>query len=313
MRTSIPLRIEPCSFPLNLALLLSLNTRQGVACCGLAALIAMSSSSVARADAQAQDILKKMAAVYDVNTFQGTATLTQTGTTDDNKPYRLNSIEEVTFQRPNMFYIRSSGPGVGGTQISVFNGKEEISYTSAQNHYSRWPSRGGTSATSVLALLGVRFDVQSGKILSAVTVAGKAAYLVQVTPPISPLPANAPAADRRQLEQLRKMLVPCELAIDKKNYHLLRVTQTTPTSKASRVTEITQQTFNSNIENSAFVFTPPAGAKLISLRAVDSKAMPAYPPDGRPSRMGTPVGGGKGSPVPAPHASPGGKGNGIRP
>ena len=41
------------------------------------------------ADMSGQDILKKMKAVYDVKTFQGTVTVRQTGTTDENKSFNL--------------------------------------------------------------------------------------------------------------------------------------------------------------------------------------------------------------------------------
>ncbi len=196
-------------------------------CFGLSALLTSVSLGVARADMSAQDILKKMKAVYDVKTFQGTVTVRQAGTTDENKPFNQSSVEEVMFKQPGMVYMKNSGPAVGGTQITVFTGKEQIMYSSGRNQYVKqpMPPLPPNARMSVLSLLDVNFDAQSGKLLSSTTVGGKAAYVIQTLPAVMPLPPGAGAQERKQLEQLRKMLVPSELVIDKKDFHLLRVTQ----------------------------------------------------------------------------------------
>lgn len=275
--------------------------------CLLAAAFIAGGASVARADAQAQDILKKMTAVYDVRSFQGTVTRIETGFTDENKPFHVSSIEEVTFKQPNLFYIKNSGPGVGGTQISLFDGRETINYVSTRNQYTKMPPMAaGKSNVSVLSLLGVSLDVQSGKLLSSTTLAGKSAYVVQAFPPVVRLPGNVAAIDKNQMEQLRKLLVPYELVIDKKDYRLLRITQTTPAIKMIKTLDITQQTLNPNVADSMFVFTPPAGAKQVTRTAQEARAMIAVGVNGKPGSMGARVSSGSGSPVPPPHASPGG-------
>ncbi len=291
-------------------------SRQGVNLCMLSAVFACGGSAVAHADAQAQDILKKMAAVYDVRSFQGTVTRNETGTTDENKPYTLSSVEEITFRQPNLYTIKNSGPGVGGTQIVMCNGKETISYASARNQYVKQPVLPGAAVnqnTSLLSLLGIRFDAQSGRLVGSTTMGGKAAYVVQVVPPSAALPLNAPAKEKAQLEQLKKLLVPSELVIDKKDYHLLKVTQTTPAMKMMKTLVITQQTLNPNVADSVFVFTPPSGAKQGTRTAQDARALMAGGVNGKPGGAGARVSSGGGSPVPPPHASPGGNGTARKP
>ena len=282
----------------------------------LSAVFAGGNAAVAHAQAQAQDILKKMAAVYDVSSFQATMTRSETGTTDENKPYTMSSVEEITFKRPNLYAIKNSGPGVGGTQIVVFNGKETINYISARNQYTKQPVVPGAAAnqnTFLPGLLGIRFDLQSGRVVGSTTLGGKAAYVVQVAPPVAALPLNAPTKAKAQLEQLKKMLVPYELAIDKKDYHLLKVTQTTPAIKLTKTLEITRQTLNPNVADSVFVFTPPPGAKLVTRAGQDGRALIAGGMNGKSGGVGGRVSSGGGSPVPPPHASPGGNGTAHKP
>ena len=282
----------------------------------LSAIFAGSGSVAAHADAPGQSILKKMAAAYDVSSFQGTITRNETGTTDENRPYTLSSVEEITFKRPNLYAIKNSGPGVGGTQIVIFNGKETINYVSARNQYSKQPTLPGSAAnpnTSLLGLLGARFDAQSGRLVGSTTLGGKAAYVVQVVPPSSALPLNAPAKAKAQLEQLKKLLVPYELVIDKKDYHLLKVTQTSPAIKMTKTLEITRQTLNPTVADSAFVFMPPPGAKQGTRTPQDARALIASGVNGKPGGAGGRVSSGGGSPVPPPHASPGGNGTAHKP
>ena len=286
------------------------KTRPGHACasrpqasqsvvCGLL-LLSMGQNAQARAvDAQAQDILKKMNAVYTLAAYEGTATLNLKGAGEDSRPFSVSGTQEVVYKSPNLFYIKATGTALGGTQIRAFDGKDNIFYDSTRNRYIKQPLP--TVALPPLSLFGVAVDPQSGRLAGSTVVGGHAAYLVQATQPLPPLRPDATPEEKAGQETLRKTMQPFELAIDKKTYRLLRVSQSAA-NKMTRTLEFTQQTFNPTLADNAFAFAPPPGARAMGLGANSPNGMarlPQPPPSGAVEKAARGV-----SPFPPPHASP---------
>lgn len=278
-----------------------------VSACGLCLLMFTKTGAWARTgDAQAQDILKKMNAAYTLTTFQATATLSLKGTGEDNKPFSLSGVQEVAYKSPNLFLIKATGTAVGGTQVRSFDGKTNIFYDSARNQYIKQPAPGGTLPP--LSLFGVAVDPASAKTTGTTTVGGHAAYLVQAMLPVPPLRPDATPQEKADQEAFKKTMQPFELAIDKRNYRLLRVAQNAPDSKMTKVLEFTQQAFNPVLGEGAFAFALPVGARSLELR---------MPEGGGAARRLQASGGatekpGRGlSPFPPPHASPAASGTSL--
>ncbi len=287
-----------------------LQIRRGGAACafagGLCLLMFADTKAGARTgDAQAQSILKKMNAAYTLTTFQATATLSLKGTGEDNKPFSLNGVQEVAYKSPNLFLIKATGTAVGGTQVRAFDGKTNIFYDSARNQYIKQPTPGGTLPP--LSLFGVAVDPASARTTGSATVGGHAAYLIEALLPVPPLRPDATPQEKADQEAFKKTMQPFELAIDKKNYRLLRVAQNAPDSKMTKVLEFTQQTFNPPLADGAFAFALPAGAHPLELHV---------PEGGAPRRLQAQAGatekpGRGGNPFPPPHASPAASGTSL--
>lgn len=276
------------------------------------ALMLGSATRVYAVEPQATDLLKKMNALYMANTYQGTALLTQKGTTEDNKPYLVKGTEEVSFKSPNIYAIKSSGSALGGTQVRIFDGKQMINYNSAQKQYMKHPMQaagGGNAPLPLLSLFGISVDVQNGKLVGSAAVGGRAAYLVQTNIPMPALRPGATAQEKASREEFKRSLPPLELAIDKKDFRLLRMTQTFKEPKMTRTLEFTQQTFNPTLDASVFAFTPPSGTKS------QETAMQALLKNGLIGSQGqqTKTSKGGGNPLPVPHASPGAGGANLHP
>jgi outer membrane lipoprotein-sorting protein len=267
------------------------------------------------ADTQAQGVLKKMTAAYALQTYQGTAVLTLKGETEDSKPFSLKGAQEVTYKSPNLFLVRAEGEAIGGTEIQSSDGKQRMTYHSANNQYMKMPLPFDASkgTLSLLSLFGVSVDPQSGKMVGSGAVGGHAAYLIQAMLLVPPLKPDATRQERAVYETFKKTLQPFDLAIDKKDYRLLRVVQTSGEPKMTRTLEFTRQSFNLALADSAFVFTPPPGAESAtaanrkmfggSMKSVGKSATPGAASSGK----------GGGNPVPPPHASPGAGGVNSRP
>ncbi len=259
------------------------------------------------ADVQAQEILKKMSALYEASSYQGAAVVTEKGITDDKKPFLIKGTEEVAYKAPNKYLIKSSGDAVGGTQIRAFDGKDNISYSSALKQYIRAPFKGaapGKANLPLLSLFGIAVDIQNGKLLGSAVVGGRAAFLVQTTLGVPPLKPDATAEDRKMLEEFKKTLQPFELAIDKKDYHLLRVVQTSTDPKTTKTLEFTQQAFNVNLPDSLFSFPAPANTAASGRRPTDKPVDVVNLPSIAAQPRSNIVGKGGGNPLPPPHASP---------
>lgn len=263
-------------------------------------------------DVQAQEILKKMSALYEASSYQGAAVVTEKGVTDDKKPFVVKGTEEVVYKTPNKYLIKSAGDAVGGVQIRAFDGKDNISYNSALKQYIRTPFKGavlGKSNLPLLSLFGIAVDIQNGKLLGSAVVGGRAAFLVQTTLGVPPLKSDATAEDRKALEEFKKTLQPFELAIDKKDYRLLRVVQTSTDPKMTKTLEFTQQAFSVNLPDSLFSFADPAAAAGTAPgtrptgKPVDVLSLPSIAAQ-RPKTDSNIVGKGGGNPLPPPHASP---------
>ena len=267
------------------------------------------------ADAQAQDVLKKMTAAYALQTYQGTAVLTLKGVTEENKPFSLKGAQEVTYKSPNLFVIKAQGEAVGGTEVRSYDGKQSVTYHSANNQYTKMPLRYDPSKGNLplLSLFGVSIDPQSGKMIGSGTVGSHAVYLIQAMLPMPPLKPDATKEERASYQAFKKTLQPFELAVDKKDYHLLRVVQTSGEPKMTKTLEFTQQAFNPAVADSAFVFTPPPGAQAAS--ATNRRGFGGgVNVGGKPVMPGAASSGkGSGNPVPPPHASPGVGGANPRP
>lgn len=289
-------------------------------------LFLLMSSVAARVKAvepQAQDLLKKMNALYASNTFQGSASVTQKGFTDDNKPYLTKGTQEVTYKSPNLFLIKTSGDAVGGTQVRIFDGKQIINYNSVQKLVTKRPVKGTIGENiplPLLNLLGISIDTQGGKITGSAAVGGRAAYLIATSVPLPALSPGATAEEKASREEFKKSLPLFELAIDKKDCRLLRMVQTFKDPKMTRTLEFTQQTFNAVLGENAFAFAPPSGAQSqeASLKAAFKKGLKEIngaSPSMQPSTQGqqTKTNRGGGNPFPAPHASPGAGGAGLHP
>ena len=267
------------------------------------------------ADTQAQDVLKKMTSVYALQTYQGTAVLTLKGVTEDNKPFNIKGAQDVTYKAPNLFFIKASGEAIGGTEVRSCDGKQSVTYHSANNQYMKMPvrSEANKGTLPLLRLFGVSVDPQSGKMVGAATIGGRATYLVQAMMALPPLKSDATPQERASYAAFKKTLQSFELAIDKKDYHLLRVVQASSEPKMTKTLEFTQQSFNPVVSDSVFVFTPPPGAQPMT--AASRKAfggnVKSLGKSGPPGAASSGKGGG--NPVPPPHASPGAGGVNLHP
>ncbi len=278
-----------------------------VSACGLYLLMCTATGAGARTgDVQAQNILKRMNAAYTVTTFQATATLSLKGTGEDNKPFSLSGVQEVAYKSPNLFLIKATGTAVGGTQVRAFDGKTNIYYDSARNQYIKQPTPGGTLPP--LSLFGVAVDPASAKTTGTTTIGGHAAYIVQAMLPLPALRPDATVGEKADQEAFKKTMQPFELAIDKKNYRLLRVSQNAPDSKMTKVLEFTQQMFNPVLGEGAFAFALPAGARALELHMPEG-ARTARRLQASPTVAEKPGRGG--NPFPPPHASPAASGTSL--
>jgi outer membrane lipoprotein-sorting protein len=228
----------------------------------------------------AQDVLKKMAAVYETaKSFQGSVTQRQKGKTRDGKSATLTTTQQLHYKGPNLFHIQISATGTGAAAASasqmgitfVSDGKNIFIYRPAQKKYARQPSPPSLPLSKILRVIP-NPATPGLSLLSPTSVQGHAAYVVQVKPT---KPPNVPPQQRAQVEAYFKTLKPTQYMIDKQNYHLLKIT----TAQGTNTSEIEfgPQTINGNVAPALFAFTPPAGTTEMTPPAGGNAPSPGLP------------------------------------
>lgn len=218
----------------------------------------------AQAAENAQSILKKMAGAYSTaKTYQGRITIKQSGKAQNGKAVTMTSKQQIKYKQPNRFFINVSmnmagvpnAPAQNMDRIMVSDGTTVTVYMAAKKQYMKQKGVPPLDLAKLLqGLTGV--NGAGATLLSPATVQGHSAYVVQIKPPIPSLPPNMPAA---QKSKLLASIKPDKFFIDRQNYHLLRMTRNMGDSHID--VEFEAQVFNASIPDTAFRFTPPAGAK----------------------------------------------------
>jgi outer membrane lipoprotein-sorting protein len=250
--------------------------RAGIDCSvrvALPALCALFLPGAVHADPQAESILKKMQTLYQTaKTYKGTIKSNQHGKGPDNKPISRNITQEIRYKAPNLFYIRvsiSGGTGAGaagnGSQTVACDGKNIYQYISTRNQYVK---QAAPATAPKLGPMGFNFPLNNAKMLPASSVSGRPVYMIQIE---RPMPPNVPANQQAKVKPLLKV----NLAVDKSNYYLLRISA----ANGENATDFVDQTVNGSLSDSSFAFVPPAGATLFT--------PPAQPAPGAPG--GAPV------------------------
>ncbi len=233
-----------------------------------------------------QEILKKLVAVYKgATTFQGTVT-TQISGVQQGKAVSVTQSQSIKYKTPNKMRMEVTQSASGqlaaqmqkaGKQVAVSDGKTAILYSSGPNQYMKIPSRPQQSLVELMRLQ-LPPTVPGATLEHDATVNGRAAFVIKITPRLSPDIAKLTPEQRKQAEAQFKQTKPTLLMIDKQNYHLLKIERVVGTTKS--VTTYTH-TLNGAIPDSAFVFAIPAGAK-------EMKAPPQQPMGGAPMPPGAP-------------------------
>lgn len=226
--------------------------------------------SVAHADApKPVDILNRMQSLYkNASSYVGTNKITQSGTIQDRsgkvQPFVSSMTIQIKYKKPNMLYMRgavqSSGAAArlnGHKTLFVTNGKAAYQTVYATKTYSKVQVRPLPPLTVILVqgALQVNYDPKSVKMLSTTSVGGRPAYVIQALPDLSKIPP----VQRAQIK-----IKPFVLTIDKSSYQLLKMippTSPSPTANVIMVIEMSGQTINGSLSDSAFTFVPPPGAK----------------------------------------------------
>ncbi|HZP80796.1 MAG TPA: DUF2092 domain-containing protein [Chthonomonadaceae bacterium] len=252
--------------------------------------LALARPHTARAAEDAQSILKKMAGAYSAaKTYQGRITIKQAGKTPNGKAVTMTSKQQIKYKQPNRFFVNVSmnltgvpnAPARNMDRIMVSDGTTVTVYMAANKQYMKQKGVPPLDLSKLLqGLTGV--NAPGATLLPPTTVQGHSAYVVQVKPDLSHLPPNLPPAERTKLLASIK---PDKFFIDRQNYHLLRMTRSIGGS--SMDVELESQVFNAAIPDTAFRFTPPAGAKefvpprgpgMVAPGAPGAPGVPGAPP-----------------------------------
>jgi len=228
-------------------------------------------------DSQAQDIVKKMCSAYEATSYQGMAVIKETGTREDLRPFAIQGALEVAFKAPNRYLLKSSGDGVPGTQIRISDGKETATFNSDSAANASVVS--SSSHVALLSLFGIALDVQNSRLLGTTVVRGRQAYLIQTSLSVPALKSGNTPEERREREEFIKRLQPFEIAVDKQDFRLLRVVQTSQDStvKSARTVktmEFIQQSFNPTLSDTLFG-TTAGKARHMSIHSQSENAHPA--------------------------------------
>ena len=220
-----------------------------------------------------QDILKKLVGVYkSATTFQGTVITQISGKDPQGKTLSAIQSQAIKYKSPNKMRMEVTQSGTGqlaaqmkkaGKQTAVSDGKTAILYSSGTNQYMKIPSRPQQSLVDLMRLQ-LPPTVPGATLEHDATVNGRAAFVVKITPRLSPDIAKLPPDQQKLAQAQFKQTKPTLLMVDKQNYHLLKIERTVGTTKS--VTTY-NHTLNAAIPDSAFAFTPPAGAKEMKPQA----------------------------------------------
>lgn len=206
------------------------------------------------------DTVKRMQALYNnANSYTGTMKQSQTGKNQQGQAYSVSQNQVVKFSKPNKFHVQVAMTGTGAavqvngtSQTIVSDGKTVYQYDPKNHLYAKQTAPAKTKPLVGVAQFAlIDFDLAHAKQLSNVTVNGRKAVVIEVSPDISKVPAE------KRAEAL-KAVKPIDLTIDATSYVLLRVS---PPAQPP-IVELSNQVFNAAVAGSAFTFTPPAGAKL---------------------------------------------------
>ncbi len=225
------------------------------------------------------DTVKRMQALYNnASSYKGTMKQSQSGKNQQGQPFSVSQKQVVTFSKPNKLHVQADMTATGaaakanGTSNTIVSdGKTVYEYLPKKQLYAKQPAPPKMKplvGTSQFALID--FDIANAKQISSVTVNGRRAVVIEVTPDISKVPAD------KRAEAL-KSVKPIDLTIDATSYALLRISP----PKLPPLVELSDQVFNAPVPGSTFAFTPPAGAKLYT----------PPPPTGGPAQGGVAPGG----------------------
>ncbi len=220
------------------------------------------------ADSAAQDVVKKMEAVYaGAKSFDGVVTINQVGTPLAGKPSSNTIVQKIKFRAPNMFQVQMSATATGanaakaasfGRTISS-DGKTLYDYSPSLKQYRKSPAPPTVSLMQLFRQLMPNPNAP-GLTLTPASATGHAVYTVQIKPmaPATFPPTITAEQKARYLEQI-KAAKPVQYTIDKQNYHLLKIYQ--PGTRSNITFDFSQQNVNAAVAPTAFAFTPPAGSK----------------------------------------------------
>lgn len=227
-----------------------------VAICGrglfAVALLGFAGAAVpAHADLSASEIIAKMNAIYSTaKSFKGSTIMQSSGKGPDGKPFTVTATQQVAYKSPNQFRVQvtASGTGAaskasGNSQTVVSDGKTMYMYLPARKQYIKRPA---PPQVPIQRIVQINVNGQNAKLMPASTVNGRPAYIVQIMPMLPPT----------LTAQQKQLVKPSLIAVDKQNFHLLRITQ----GGNAQVMTFTGQTVNGNLPASVFAFSPPAGA-----------------------------------------------------
>jgi|SRR5579883_1259853 len=231
-------------------------------------------ASQARAAESAQDVLKKLNAVYmGAKSFTGSLTVRQSGKSPDGKAVSVTFTQQIQYKSPNLFVVRTSASGTGAaaaqarnlSRLAVSDGRTVYNYRPSDNKYVKQPAPPNIALAQILQFIPNAHRVNAS-IVSQTSAQGRPAYVVQVKLPSLPsLPPNATPQQKAQYQKIVASIRPPQFVVDKQNYHLLRLTQ------AAQGNEIQvtfgAQNMNANIAGNPFVFAIPRGATEVQMPA----------------------------------------------
>lgn len=227
---------------------------------GLTFAIAGMASSQAHAQ-DAKTTMDKMIAVYKgAKSYAATKTTIRTADVQGKKSV-ITMSQQVKYQAPNKFSVTETASATGalaaqvgnGSMVTVSDGSMFWRYSSRQKQYMKQPIPAQSKGISVLQLLQLPGATPPEvKLVAPSTVSGRPALVVELMVPARPAAPGQPASPPS----------PVHFFIDKQNFHLLKITQTSGTMSAEVM--FNPQNFNPAIPAATFHFSPPAGAKEVT-------------------------------------------------
>jgi outer membrane lipoprotein-sorting protein len=208
------------------------------------------------ASAQAASLIyKRMTDLYSYATsYQGTINRVEKGKLPNGKSASQTLTVNISFKAPNNYVVESKkaidlgGKSESSLQIIVANGQGLFVYFPDKKEYQRGPVQNENLLSRFFAQLN---PVNGFLLLPEATVNGHPAFVLKPN-----LPAKATPEQLANAKRLKIVI-----AIDKKNYQLLRLTIESPHGYLTQTA--TGQTVNGSIPDSLFVWVPPVGYKEI--------------------------------------------------